>query len=90
MVIWDQSWTHKHQVTTDTCTAVLSAGKRQLGGMPGGWSDVTNMKDATVQKALGMVVDEANKRVNSMYRLTESQIVSVKQQVSSQTIGGGG
>ena len=88
MVIWDQSWTHKHQVTTDTCTTVLSAGKRQLGGgpAPGSWSDVKNMNDAKVQKALGMVVDRVNIMVNSMYRLTESQIVSVKEQVSSLTI----
>ena len=86
MVIWDQSWTHKHQVTTDTCTTVLSAGKRQLGGMPGGWSPVRNMNDAEVQKALVMAVDAVNSKSNSMYRLTLSQIVSVKQQVSSNTI----
>ena len=44
------------------------------------------MNDAEVQKALVMAVDAVNSKSNSMYRLTLSKIVSVKQQVSSNTI----
>ena len=79
--IFDQVWTKTHSVTKNTCVIT----KRQLG-MPGGWSDVKNRNDADVQKALGMVLDRVNQQVNSMFRLVEQNIISLKQQVSSRHV----
>ena len=86
--IYERSWENYREVTQDTC----STKKRQLG-MPGGWSNVQDIPkaladNADLQKAVDMIVQRVNDMDNGLYRVVESSIVSIRQQVSCQAESG--
>merc|ERR1712137_1242232 len=79
IVYYEVSWMNKHEITSDTCSA-LTSGKRQLVG---GWSPVTDTSAAGVQSCLGASLDRINSMANSMYRLVDTNIEHMEQQVVS-------
>ena len=75
--VYERPWEHFRSVTKNTCRTT----KRQLGGLFGGWRPVQNQNDPIVQKAIAMVIDRVNAMSNNMYRMVESRILSLEQQV---------
>ena len=64
--------------TNNTCISQ----RPQLSGLLGGWRPVVNADDPAVQEAIAMVLDRANMMSNTAYRMVESRIDRLQQQVS--------
>lgn len=77
IVVWEQSWTNMHQITTNTCSKT----RRQLGGgLLGGWSNCD--KDLPeIQQCISKSLDSINGMSNSLFRMVDSHVISAKQQV---------